>query len=286
MQVVVTPGYFEAMSTPLMRGRFFTESDDEASPGAVIVDERLARKFWPGTDPIGRRMYQPSDPKDLLAVNENTKWLTVVGVVREVQLDDLAGRPDSVGTYYFPAKQQVRRFLVFAIKAAIDPNAVMRSVRAAMSEIDPSIPLATVRTMEEYTAMSLMPRRTAMILASSFGIVALLLAAIGMYGVLAYLVAQRTREIGVRLALGSTTRGIMRLVLREGAALVLSGLAIGLIGALALREVLASQIFGLGALDPMVIGTSMFVLGATAFVACALPARRAAQVSPAIALNR
>jgi len=140
--------------------------------------------------------------------------------------------------------------------------------------------------MEQYTAMSLMPRRTAMILATAFGIVALLLAAIGMYGVLAYLVAQRTREIGVRLALGSTTRGIMRLVLREGAALVASGLAIGLVGALALREVLASQIFGLGALDPMVIGAAVFVLGATAFVACALPARRAAQVNPAIALNR
>lgn len=134
--------------------------------------------------------------------------------------------------------------------------------------------------------MSLLPRRTAMILATSFGIVALLLAAIGMYGVLAYLVAQRTREIGVRLALGSTTRGIMRLVLREGAALVGSGLAIGLVGALALREVLASQIFGLGALDPRVISAAVFVLGATAFVACALPARRAAQVNPAIALNR
>ena len=286
MQVVVTPGYFEAMSTPLVRGRFFTESDDETSPGAVIVDERLARKFWPGVDPVGRRMYQPSDPKDLLAVNENTKWLTVVGVVREVQLDDLAGRSDSVGAYYFPAKQQARRFFVFAIKAAIDPNAVMRSVRAAMTEIDPSIPLATVRTMADYTALSLMPRRTAMILATSFGIVALLLAAIGMYGVLAYLVAQRTREIGVRLALGSTARGIMRLVLREGAVLVISGLAIGLVGALALRSVLASQIFGLGALDPIVIGAAVFVLGATAFVACALPARRAAQVSPAIALNR
>jgi putative ABC transport system permease protein len=286
MQIVVTPGYFEAMSTPLVRGRFFTEGDDETSPGAVIVDERLARKFWPGADPIGRRMYQPSDPQDLLAVNENTKWLTVVGVVREVQLKDLAGSADSVGAYYFPAKQQVRRFLVFAIKAAIDPNAVMRSVRAAMSEIDPSMPLATVRTMEDYTALSLMPRRTAMILATSFGIVALLLAAIGMYGVLAYLVAQRMREIGVRLALGSTTRGIMRLVLREGAVLVLSGLAIGLIGALALRSVLASQVFGLGALDPMVIGAAVLVLGATAFVACALPARRAAQVNPAVALNR
>jgi len=286
MQVTVTPGYFEAMSTPLVRGRFFTDSDNETSPGTVIVDERLARKFWPGVDPIGRRMYQPDGPEDILAANENTRWLTVVGVVKEVQLDDLAGRSDSVGTYYFPAKQQVQRFPVFAIKAAIDPNAVMRSVTAAMAEIDPSMPLATVRTMAEYTALSLMPRRTAMILAVSFGIVALLLSAIGMYGVLAYLVAQRTREIGVRLALGSTTRGVMRLVLREGAVLVICGLAIGLIGALALREVLASQIFGLGALDPIVIGAAVFVLGATAFVACALPARRAAQVNPAVALNK
>jgi predicted permease len=286
MQIVVTPGYFEAMSTPLVRGRFFTEGDDETSPGAVIVDERLARKFWPGVDPIGRRMYQPSDPQDLLAVNENTKWLTVVGVVREVQLTDLAGSADSVGAYYFPAKQQVRRFLVFAIKAARDPNAVMPAVRAAVTEIDPSMPLAIVRTMTDYTALSLMPRRTAMILATSFGIVALLLAAIGMYGVLAYLVAQRTREIGVRLALGSTARGVMRLVLREGAVLVISGLAIGFVGALALRGVLASQVFGLGALDPIVIGAAVFVLGATAFVACALPARRAAKVNPAVALNR
>ena len=286
MQIVVTPGYFEAMSTSLVRGRFFTESDDDTSPGAVIVDERLARKFWPGMDPIGRRMYQPSDPQDLLAVNENTRWLTVVGVVDEVRLEDLAGSPDTVGAYYFPAKQQVRRGLVLAIKAAIDPGSVMRSVRAVISEIDPGMPLATVRTMADYTAISLMPRRTAMMLATSFGIVALLLAAIGMYGVLAYLVAQRTREIGVRLALGSTTRGILRLVLREGAVLVFSGLALGLVGALALRRVLASQVFGLGALDPIVIGAAVFVLAATAFVACALPARRAAKVNPAVALSR
>jgi ABC-type antimicrobial peptide transport system permease subunit len=162
----------------------------------------------------------------------------------------------------------------------------MRSVRTAMREIDPSMPLAEVRTMTDYTAMSLLPRRTAMILATAFGIVALLLSAIGMYGVLAYLVAQRTREIGVRLALGSTTRGIVRLVLWEGAVLVMAGLAIGLIGALALRSVLASHVFGLGALDPIVIGAAVFVLCATAFVACALPARRAGRVNPAIALNR
>jgi predicted permease len=286
MQVVVTPGYFEAMSTPLVRGRFFAEGDDATSPGAVIVDERLAQKFWPGGDPIGRRMYQPSDPQDLLAVDENTRWLTVVGVVREVQFDDLAGSPDSVGAYYFPAKQQARRFMAFTIKTAIAPEAVMHSVRAALAEIDPSMPLAEVRTMSDYTATSLLPRRTSMILATAFGIVALLLAALGMYGVLAYLVAQRTREIGVRLALGSTARGIVRLVLKEGAVLVISGLAIGLIGALALQRVLASHVFGLGALDPTVIGAAVFVLCATAFIACAVPARRAGRVNPAIALNR
>jgi predicted permease len=286
MQIVVTPGYFEAMSTPLVRGRFFTESDDETSPGSVIVDERLARKFWPGADPTGRRMYQPSDPQNLLAVDENTRWLTVVGVVREVQLDDLAGNLNTVGAYYFPAKQQVRRNLVFAIKTSIHPESVMSAARAAMNEIDPSMPLAEVRTMTDYAATSLMPRRTAMMLATAFGIVALLLAAIGLYGVLAYLVAQRSREIGVRLALGSTTRAIVRLVLREGAMLVMSGLALGLVGALALRGVLASQVFGLGTLDPVVIGGAVLLLGATALAACALPARRAAQLNPAVALSR
>jgi putative ABC transport system permease protein len=140
--------------------------------------------------------------------------------------------------------------------------------------------------MTDYAAMSLLPRRTAMILATAFGVVALLLAALGIYGVLAYLVAQRTREIGVRLALGSTTRGIVRLVLWEGALLVMAGLAIGLLGALALRRVLASHVFGLGALDPIVIGAAVVVLCATAFIACALPARRAGRVNPAIALNR
>jgi putative ABC transport system permease protein len=286
MQVIVTPGYFEAMRTPLMRGRYFTERDDETAPGAVIVDERLARKFWPDADPIGRRMYQPTNPQDLLDVDESTRWLTVVGVVREVELDDLAGSPGAVGTYYFPAAQAVRRFLVLAIKTPIDPETVMRSVRAEMLKIDPSMPLAAVRTMTDYATRSLMPRRAAMILATSFGIVALLLAAIGLYGVLAYLVAQRAREIGVRLALGSTAAGIVRLVLSEGAALVVAGLAIGLGGALLLRRVLASQVFGVGALDARVLTLAMVVLGTTAFVACALPARRAARVNPAVVLNR
>lgn len=269
-----------------MRGRCFDERDDESRPGVVIVDEPLAQKFWPGADPIGRRMYRPTNPRDLLAVDENTRWLTVVGVVREVQLEDLAGRAGSVGAYYFPAAQAVPRGLVVAIKTTTDPAAVLRAVRADLQKIDPAMPLSNVRTMTEYTSLSLMSRRAAMLLATSFGLVSLLVSAIGIYGVLAYLVTQRSREIGIRIALGSTSHGILRLVLREGAVLVTSGLVLGLAGTVSLRRVLASQICGLGAMDPRVIGIALLTLGMIALAACSLPARRATQVDPVAVLNR
>jgi predicted permease len=285
MQVIVTPGYFEAMSTPLVRGRYFDDHDNETSPGAVIVDERLARKFWPDADPIGKRMYKPMNPRDLLQVDENTRWLTVVGVVREVQLEDLAGRPGTVGAYYFPAAQAVPRGMVVAIKTTTDPAAVLKTVRAELKKIDPAMPLSNVRTMSEYTALSLMPRRGAMLLATSFAVISLFLAAIGVYGVLAYLVSQRNREIGIRIALGSTTRGIFRLVLREGLLLVASGLVPGVAGALALRRILEGQMFGLSAMNPFVIGAVMMVLLISAFAACYAPARRATRVDPAVVLN-
>lgn len=286
MQVIVTPGYFEAMSTPLVRGRYFNERDNETGPGAVIVDERLAQRFWPGADPAGKRMYRPMNPRDLLRVDENTRWLTVVGVVREVRLEDLAGRIGSAGAYYFPAAQVAPRGMVVAIKAASDPDAVLRTVRAELQKIDPAMPLANVRTMTEYTSLSLMPRRAAMLLATSFGLVSLFLSAIGIYGVLAYLVTQRSREIGIRIALGSTTRGIFNLVLREGLLLVASGLVLGLAGTVAFRQVLQNQIYGLGAMDPLVIGSVMTILGTIALAACSLPARRATQVDPVAVLNQ
>jgi len=285
-QIVVTPGYLEAMHTPLVRGRYFNDRDNEKSPGAVIVDERLAQKFWPEADPIGKRMYLPMNPRDLVKVDENTRWLTVVGVVREVRLKDLAGRIDAPGAYYFPAAQAVRRDLVIAIKSATDPAAVLRSVRAEFKKIDPAMLLANVRTMSEYTARSLMSRRAAMMLSVSFGLVSLFLSAIGIYGVLAYLVTQRSREIGIRIALGSTSRGVFGLVLREGLWLVGGGLIVGFGGTFALRRALQSQIYGLGALDPFVIGIVLLTLGMVAFAACSLPARRATRVDPVAVLNQ
>jgi predicted permease len=285
MQVLITPGYFEAMRTPLLRGRYFDDRDHESAPGVVIVDERLAQKFWPGSDPLGRRMYKPNNPRDLLSVDANTRWLTVVGVVREVQMEDLAGRPNTVGAFYFPAAQVVPRGLVLAIETAADPAGVLRTVRAALNSVDPAMPLSDVRTMTERTALSLMPRRAALLLALSYGVVALFLAAIGIYGVLAYLVTQRAREIGIRMALGSTARGVFVLVLREGMLLVAGGLTVGLAGTIALRRVMQSQIYGVGATDPMVIGLVIATVGAIAVVACSLPARHATRVDPATILS-
>ncbi len=285
MRVVVTPGYFEAMGTALVRGRYFADRDNEDAPDVVVVDERLARRFWPGVDPIGKRMYQPTNPEDLMAVDENTRWVTVVGVVREVQLEDLAGQTGSAGAYYYPAAQVAARRLTLAMRTATDPEPVLAAVRAELRTLDPEMPLFDVRPMTEYTARSLMPRQAAMVLAASFGLVSLLLAALGLYGVLAYLVSQRSREIGIRMALGSTATGVVLLVLREGVLLAASGASLGLVGAALLREVLASQLYGLGAMDPPVIAATLLVLGVIALAACLLPARRAARVDPVAVLN-
>src|SRR5205814_1269187 len=128
-------GYFEAMSTPLVRGRYFDDRDTDTAPGTVIIDERLAQRFWPGKDPIGKRMYKPNGPQDLLKPNEHTRWLSVVGVVRSVELEDLAGRPGNSGAYYFPAAQSVPRGLIVAIKTAgNDPAAVLQTVRAELKK--------------------------------------------------------------------------------------------------------------------------------------------------------
>ena len=162
----------------------------------------------------------------------------------------------------------------------------MRTARAELKKVDPAILLANVRTMTEYTSQSLMSRRAAMLLATSFGVVSLFLSAIGIYGVLAYLVTQRSREIGIRIALGSTRRGIFNLILREGLWLIGIGLVLGLAGIAALRRALESQIYGLGVMDPVVIGIVVITLAMIALAACSLPARRATRVDPVTVLSQ
>ena len=282
----VTPGYFDAMGIAMRSGRGFRESDTEGSPPVIIVDERLARRFWGERSPVGRRMFQPGSAQDLTTPGPNARWYTVVGVVAEVRISGLIETDDRVGAYYFPLAQQPRRNLTLTVKAASDPAGLTSSIRRELTALDPELPLFRALTMEEHVDRSLTGRRTPMVLAAVFAVVALFLAAVGIYGVLAWGVTQRTREIGIRMALGGDARGVFRLVLAEGLALLGIGLAIGVLGAAALRTALESQLYGLTATDPLVLASVAALLAAVAIAACALPARRAARIDPLVALTR
>lgn len=283
----VTPGYFETMGIPIVQGRSFDERDNETAPLAVIVDERLAAHFWPNSDPIGRRMYLPSDSKDLLKIDEHTTWLTVVGVAHTLRYEHMDGQGAAVGAYYFSMLQSPDTNITFALKTQGNAeDAVVRALRSDILQLDPDLAVFDVHSMSERIDLSLASRRTSMLLANAFGGVALFLAMLGIYGVLAYLVAQRTREIGIRVALGSTRGRVLALVLREGFLMVGAGLLLGLIGAAFLQRAVASEIYGVRALDPWVLASVMAVLAAVALAACAAPARRAMRVDPIIALRQ
>jgi predicted permease len=283
----VTPGFFEALGVQLKRGRFFTEADTADAPLAIIVDERLAAKYWPNADPIGRRMFRPEKPEDLTQPGAQVRWRLVVGVVGAIKQNELVeGEQARLGTYYFPYAQVPSSNVGLVIKTAGDPGEVIVSVRRVISDIDPELLFGDVVAMPERIERSIQSRRTPMLLALGFGVVALLLAAIGIYGVLAYQVSQRTREIGIRMALGSDARRVVRMVLGEGAWLVVVGLGAGLAGAVSLRQLIAAQLFGVGALDPIVLASVTGVLAVAALVACLAPARRAARVDPVVALSQ
>jgi predicted permease len=279
-RLAVTPGYFQTMNIGLLRGRYFDEHDSASAAPVVIVDEQLARHFWPNRDPIGQRMYQSDNLAEPTKAGAHTTWFQVVGVVRSIRLQDLAGARSAFGAYYFPYAQQPSRDYTFAVRTVAEAGGVTSMLRTAIARIDPELALFDVKTMDERAALSMSSRRASLMLALAFGGLALFLSAIGIYGVLAYLVAQRRREIAIRMALGSTATSVVRLVLREGLTLVGIGLAIGLTGAAALQKAVASQIYGTRPSDPLVIGGVSLLLGAVALAACAAPAHRAARVDP------
>ena len=283
-EITTTPGYFEGMGISMVRGRNFEDRDMEKSLAVVIVDERLARHFWPDRDPIGRRMYLPQDA-NLLKTDEHTRWLTVIGVARSIRLDDLAGNGSPFGIYYFPFAQNVERSFTFAVKSVSDAATVNRAVRAAIAGIDPQLALFDVHTMAERTELSMTSRKTPMMIALGFGGLALFLSAVGIYGVLTYLVTQRRREIGIRSALGCTAAGIVKLVLGEGLLLVGIGLILGVAGAAAIQRALENELYGVKPLDPVVMASVMAALTLVALTACLLPARRATEVDPVIVLS-
>jgi predicted permease len=282
----VTPGYFEALGISMVRGRSFSDSDTETSPRVIIVDERLARHFWPNRDPIGQRMYFPGDhSKDFTKITERTVLFTVVGVARGLRYENLDDSGATVGAYYRCNSQDPAGTFTFAIKTAGDPGSTVRALRAEVARIDPEVALFDIHSMSERIDLSLASRRTSMLLANAFGGVALFLASLGIYGVLAYLVAQRTREIGIRVALGSTRAGVLRLVLLEGFKLVAMGFVLGTVGAAFLQKAVAKQIYGVQPYDPFVLAGVIALLATIALVACAVPARRAMGVDPVVVLR-
>ncbi len=283
-QVVVSPGFFETMGVTLARGRFFDNRDSADGPKTIIVDEKLARRFWPNQDPVGRRMYRPTDIDNLLAITDETVFLTVVGVVHDLKLTNLVENTGEVGTYFYPNDQNPRRGLAFAIRAAGDPAALASPVRSVISALDRELPVYDVQTMATRVDRSLATRRSAMLLAMAFGVVALVLSAIGVYGVLAYLVAQRTKEIGIRIALGSSTAAVFQLVIREGLVLVGAGFLVGAAGVFALKRTLDSLVFGVSAADPTILAAVTMTLAIVAMMAGTLPARLATRISPTVAL--
>ncbi len=287
-QIAASDGYFEAMRIPLVRGRYFDSRDAAAAAPVVIVDERLAQRFWPGRDALGRRLFRPSDPKgvlDLLARTPNTRFLTVVGVVADVQVTWLAPKDPLVGAYYLPYAQQPSRTVMLAVRSAQNPETLVPALRSALASIDRELPLFDVHAMEERLDRSLAQRRLPMAIALAFGLVALFLAGIGVYGVLACQVTERRREIGIRIALGSSTADVFRLVMREGARITIVGLLVGLAGTLGVARLMAGLLYGVRPTDPTVVGAVAVVLVAVALVATWLPARRAAGVDPAVVLN-
>ena len=297
----VSPGYFEAMSVQLAAGRFFDERDSAPTgdapnafglnqPRVVIVDDRLARRFWPGQNPIGRRMYLPTDPNNLTAITPQTVFMEVVGVIKEMKLQSLTQEDEFVGAVYFPILQTMPPAqaqglgLNYAIKTAGDPAALGGALRQTIASLDRELALFDVLTMSERVDRSLVNRRSPVVLSLTFGAIALLLSAIGIYGVLAYVVTQRTREIGIRLALGSSGGKIFELILGEGVLLIGAGFALGALGAFMLRRSLQSQLFQISATDPLALTAAAAVLAVVAVAACVLPARRATRIDPVIAL--
>lgn len=282
-QLAVSEGYLETMRTRLLRGRLFNPGDTARASKCAIVDARLAQKFWPDVDPIGRRMYLPPDAQHL-APGPETQYITVVGVVDDVKLRGLVEADGRVGAYYFPFAQSPEHGFALAVRSSGDPLLLAPAIRRVVAGIDPELPLFSVKTMNERTQEALVSRRVPMLLALGFAGVALFLCAVGVYGVLAYQVAQRTREIGIRMALGGTARAISRLVLAESGRMLALGFVVGLAGAFAAGRAMRNLLYGVQPMDPMVLAAVAAVLAAVALVAALVPARRAQRIDPAVVL--
>jgi putative ABC transport system permease protein len=276
---VVTPGYFEAMGMRIREGRFFVETDNEAAPIVAVVNETMATRYWPD-GAIGKRFHIGT---------LNQPWITIVGVVAQVRHNAVTEAPRAEmyvpHSQWGPAGASTARALTYVIRTSGDPLGVLGYLRQTVRSLDPTLPIADVQTLEKVMANSLSQARFTTTLLGLFAALALTLASIGIYGVIALLVSRRRQEIGIRMALGARPRSILAMVVRRGMLLAATGVAIGLLGAVALGSVLNSMLFGVSRFDPATFATVPVLLATVALVACLIPAGRAANVSPMVALR-
>jgi putative ABC transport system permease protein len=275
----VTPGYFEAMGIPLLRGRYFDRRDIATAAPVAIVDETLAKTYWPNQDPIGKRLRSGGG-------NANEKWRTVVGVVGHVRYRTLES--PSRTEFYWPYDQTPFALgtMSLAIHTAGDPKSLAGPVQREVLALDPDQPVHRIRTMRELVSESVARRRLSMVLLAIFAAIALLLAAVGIYGIMSYSVAQRAHEVGIRMALGAGSGDVLRLVLGQSVWLTLTGIGVGLAGSLALTNFLSSLLFDVKATDPATFVSVAAILLAVALAASFIPAWRAANVDPVDALRQ
>jgi predicted permease len=272
---VATDGYFQALAIPLIRGRMFDEHDGPNAPHVAVISESLAQDRWPGQDPIGHTIEFGNMDGDL-------RLLTIVGIVgdtHEYGLDAPA-RP----TCYVNLFQRPRSVMTVTMLSDGDTRSVSSAARGVLQDLDPEIP-ASFKTFQQVYSASLGSRRFNLILIGFFGITALLLATAGVFGVMAYSVSRRTREFGVRIALGATSGNVLRMVLGQGMRTILVGVAIGIAGSFALTKTVSSLLFGVTATDPITFAGVTLLLVAVALLACYIPARRATKVDPMVALR-
>jgi predicted permease len=277
---LVSPDYFQTIGVPLVRGRVLDERDGPSMPPAVVINEAAARRFWPGIDPLGQRINMDREPR----------WMAIVGIVGDVRHQAL--NTDAEPQVYIPERQGflalgtgLGRTLSLMVRTSLDGVSIAPAIRAAVSALDPQQPTGAIRTMDDMIGESVGTYRLNFLLVSAFAGVALLLTAAGLYGVMAYLVAQRTREIGVRMALGASQAQVMALVIRQAGLMTIAGVAAGIPCALMLARAMRTMLFGVSAADPAVYGAVTVLLVAVALSAAAIPSRRATRIDPLTAIR-
>src|SRR6266852_5486566 len=267
----VGPQYFQTMRIPLVHGRDFDERDGERAQRVVVINETMARRYWPKGGALGQRLKLTGD------------WLEIVGIAKDVKNRSLSEAPQPF--LYLPLLQDYRSNMILVARTTIDPEKMFQPVRAEVAALDPKIPIFGVKTFEEHIGISFFLQRMAATLLSIFGLLALSLAAIGLYGVMAYSVSQRTRELGIRVSVGAERRDIFKLILGQGLAISVVGLLAGLVAALAVTRLTARLLYGISATDPVTFIVIALLLLCVTLLACYFPARRATKVDPMIALR-